>query len=184
MPNPGKSVTFNGETRKLADWARFLGVKLTTLRRRLAKGMAAERALTAGLMYVRSGEHYPTVTVAPGVTKREHVVIAERALGGTLPAGAEVHHVDEDITNNAPGNLVICPSVSYHRLLHARMRARDATGDPNTRKCRFCHEWALPENLVIASSKSAYHQQCNTNYQRERRAASMINSSPPKAKTL
>ncbi len=52
----------------------------------------------------------------------EHHVVAERALGHALPAGAVVHHVDEDTTNNAPNNLVICQDDNYHKLLHARKR--------------------------------------------------------------
>ena len=54
----------------------------------------------------------------------EHVVVAERALGKHLPAGAVVHHVDVNRRNNAPTNLVICQDAAYHKLLHARLNAR------------------------------------------------------------
>lgn len=54
--------------------------------------------------------------------KAEHIRIAEKALGKELPKGAVVHHVDEDKSNNANDNLVICPSHSYHMLIHARMK--------------------------------------------------------------
>lgn len=52
-----------------------------------------------------------------------HRVRAEIALGKPLPPGAVVHHADGSKNDNAP--LVICQNENYHRLLHARMRARD-----------------------------------------------------------
>jgi hypothetical protein len=69
----------------------------------------------------------------------EHVLVAEKALGRFMPAGAEIHHVDEDITNNANRNLVICESRAYHKLLHARTRIVKAGGNPNTQRiCGAC----------------------------------------------
>jgi hypothetical protein len=73
----------------------------------------------------------------------EHILVAERALGKPLPPGAQVHHVDKDRTNNAPSNLVICEDAAYHQLLHNRMRAMDATGDPNTVRCGDCGRWRV-----------------------------------------
>lgn len=52
----------------------------------------------------------------------EHIQLAEKALGKKLPPGAEVHHLDNNPRNNATTNLVICPSKSYHNLLHKRGR--------------------------------------------------------------
>jgi len=57
--------------------------------------------------------------------KMKHVLVAEKALGKSLPKGAVVHHVDLDKKNNKPSNLVICPDQAYHLLLHKRMRDRD-----------------------------------------------------------
>jgi hypothetical protein len=69
-----------------------------------------------------------------------HVVIAEAALGKSLPAGAEVHHVDGDPRNNAPRNLVICENRAYHRLLHARARIVRMGGKPDgERVCAICY---------------------------------------------
>lgn len=69
----------------------------------------------------------------------EHVLIAERALGHPLPVGAEVHHFDEDRTNNKNSNLVICQDKAYHKLLHYRAKVRRMGGDPNTQRwCGDC----------------------------------------------
>lgn len=62
----------------------------------------------------------------------EHVIVAEKALGKPLPAGAQVHHVDENRRNNANANLVICQDQTYHHLLHVRARVLRAGGNPNT----------------------------------------------------
>lgn len=56
----------------------------------------------------------------------EHVLVAEAALGKHLPEGAQVHHVNEDRSDNRNRNLVVCQDQSYHQLLHARMRSRAA----------------------------------------------------------
>ena len=94
-----------------------------------------------------------------------HIHIAEKALGRPIPKGARVHHADENKLNNDPSNLVICPDHSYHMLLHKRIRAMQATGDPNMRKCVICKEWDQPENLVYAPSVySGKHKRCDAAY--------------------
>jgi hypothetical protein len=52
----------------------------------------------------------------------EHVLIAEKALGKSLPKGAVVHHINGIPYDNRPENLVICPSKEYHALIHKRMK--------------------------------------------------------------
>ena len=81
-------------------------------------------------------------TQIDGVKKFEHVRIAESALGKELPAGAVVHHVDGSRDNNSNDNLVVCPDRAYHNLLHARMDAVNASGNPDFRKCRWCGVYA------------------------------------------
>lgn len=76
-----------------------------------------------------------------------HVAVVEKALGKRLPAGAIVHHADDNPSNNAPGNLVVCPSQQYHRLLHSRAEAYDACGNANWRKCQYCQTFDDPANM-------------------------------------
>lgn len=97
----------------------------------------------------------------------EHIEIAERALGHKLPRGAQVHHVDGNPTNNTPTNLVICPSQSYHRLLHLRMAAKDACGNPDWRRCQFCQIYDDLTRLKHGDS-GYWHAECRNQYNRDR----------------
>mgnify|MGYP000272871293 CR=1 FL=1 len=90
-----------------------------------------------------------------------HVLIAERALGRRLPRGAQVHHVDEDRMNNDPGNLVVCPSASYHQLLHTRQRALAACGHADWLRCSICHRWSPPTEITLyRPSGNRWHPAC------------------------
>lgn len=67
---------------------------------------------------------YVMIRQRNGRYKMEHVILAEKALGKSLPKKAVVHHMNENpIDNHTPFNLVICPDQAYHFLLHRRMRA-------------------------------------------------------------
>lgn len=101
-----------------------------------------------------------TILVVNGKKRLLHVLIAERALGGPLPPGVEVHHIDEDKKNNEPSNLVICPDAAYHKLLHQRQRAFNACGHYDWRKCQFCQKYDDPKNDMWISRKKAYHKAC------------------------
>lgn len=109
---------------------------------------------------------YVKIREAGGPQRRAHIVIAERALGHALPAGAEVHHVNEIKSDNRPENLVICPSRAYHKLLHLRIDALKACGNATWRKCKVCHQHDDPANLT---SYGFFHLTCWAQYQRTRR---------------
>ena len=104
-----------------------------------------------------------------GTRVNEHTLIAERALGRKLPAGAEVHHVDGDGRNNAPSNLVICQDGAYHKLLHIRTEAYEACGNANYRWCQICKAWGDPQEMLFHRWNS-YHRQCYSNMRREQYA--------------
>lgn len=76
----------------------------------------------------------------------EHVAKVERALGKRLPAGAEIHHVNERRDDNNNGNLVVCGDNGYHRYLHSRTRVLKAGGHPAIDKiCQRCRRM-LPKS--------------------------------------
>jgi len=95
----------------------------------------------------------------------EHILIAEKALGKSLPPKAVVHHADA--TKNG-GQLVICQDTAYHMLLHRRMRAHKACGHASWRKCCFCKEFDDPLNMTITAQNGAYHRKCHSKYESNR----------------
>jgi hypothetical protein len=97
---------------------------------------------------------------------QQHRLIAERILGRPLPRGAQIHHVDENRANNDPTNLVICPSFAYHRLLHLRTAAYDATGHADYRRCVHCGKWDAPANM-IAHQTTYHHGECRNAARRQ-----------------
>lgn len=116
---------------------------------------------------------YVHVYAPPGIARfncyvAEHVAICERAMGHSMPKGAEVHHVDGNKANNHPSNLVVCESHAYHLLLHARAKALTACGNPSWRRCLYCKGWDNPACLQFnASNRHYFHKTCNATWHRE-----------------
>lgn len=97
--------------------------------------------------------------------KMQHVLIAERAIGKTLPSGAQVHHVNGNRHDNTNGNLVICPNQAYHSLLHSREGALNNCGNASFRKCWICGEYGDP--LTMGRNSGAFHHHiCRRNRDR------------------
>jgi len=105
-----------------------------------------------------------------GKTKGLHIVMAEKAIGKTLPKGARVHHVDYNKANNICTNLVICPSHEYHMLLHRRTDALNACGHADWRRCVRCGKYGNPEQMSSYQSKQKntaaqyQHHECNAKH--------------------
>jgi len=99
---------------------------------------------------------------------REHILVAEKALGKPLPPEAIPHHVDENRANNLPSNLVVCQDRNYHKLIHMRMRALKACGQASWRLCHICGKYDDPQNLKMGSAKN-YHRDCNIQACKQRR---------------
>lgn len=76
-----------------------------------------------------SSLNYKTVWM-DGRVRKEHRVVAERALGKRLPSKAVIHHINDDHFDNRNENLVICQDNAYHQLIHARRRVLRAGGRP------------------------------------------------------
>lgn len=127
-----------------------------------------------GGSFIKKG--YTNTLISPGVYELDHVAVAERALGKKLPKGAVVHHVDEDRSNNANNNLVICQDNAYHRIIHRRLRAFKATGHADWRRCHLCKKYDSLDNLLKSmrgddsESFSTYHQDCMVTVRAARKA--------------
>lgn len=141
-----------------------VGLPFTTVWGRLKKGwnpimaLSTPSRLEPGTKLTHAGG-YRRISAS---RVSEHVEVAERAIGKPLPAGAEVHHVNGDKTDNSPHNLVICPSRAYHALLHKRQRAMEATGNPNFLKCEICGQWDDPSAMQIRKARSgSAHRTCS-----------------------
>lgn len=87
----------------------------------------------------------------------EHILIAEKALGKPLPAGVQIHHANEERADNRSSNLVICENQKYHGLLHRRLLAYKATGNPRMRWCGYCKKWDMN---IEQSDGRFYHKSC------------------------
>ena len=99
--------------------------------------------------------------------KPEHISVAEKAFGGPLPNGSVVHHVDENKLNNKNSNLVVC-KIGYHKLIHQRTDAFNASGNADWRRCNICKKYDDPKNLYVRGT-SAVHNRCrNIKHQAKR----------------
>jgi hypothetical protein len=107
-----------------------------------------------------------------GILKYEHVWVAEDILGKPLPPSACVHHANGKRSDNRPGNLVICPDLAYHNLLHRRINAKEATGNADYVLCAVCKEYDAPSNLVerkVNTRTRYHHRECINEYMRNQR---------------
>jgi hypothetical protein len=127
--------------------------------------------MSSGYTYMLDQNAAPREKTGARPKRAEHRLIAERALGKRLPKGAVVHHVDGSRSNNHPSNLVVCQDAAYHRLLHQRTAALEASGNPSWRLCSICHTWDAPSAMYLYKKRNATtHRECRAKYNRARRA--------------
>lgn len=98
----------------------------------------------------------------------EQILLAEKALGGPLPLCAQVHH-------HSPTQLVVCQDDAYHKLLHQRTRAYNATGHPTWLRCEYCKQYSNPKEMYIRKDRpSGWHLECRNKYRRNQNASNKI----------
>ena len=101
--------------------------------------------------------------------KKEHVLLAEKALGRRLKNREQIHHINNDRLDNRPDNLVICGNDAYHKLLHQRQRALDNCGYADWRKCPYCKQYDAPKNMYHHQNHYE-HRKCAREYHRKWKA--------------
>lgn len=115
----------------------------------------------AGYIFVTAKNH---PRASSGGYVFEHILVAEKVLGRHLPAMAEVHHINGVKDDNRTSNLVICENAAYHALLHARLNAYQATGNPDARQCCICHEYGVG---LTRRGRASLHPACRNQYHRD-----------------
>lgn len=108
---------------------------------------------------------YNVTTTKEGRKLRQSRIKAEKILRKSLSLKIQIHHYAEMDNDN---KIVICEDSSYHNLLHKRLRAYRATGNPKAIFCRFCKQYDDIKNLKIYN-KSAQHPACANRYAIKRR---------------
>lgn len=99
----------------------------------------------------------------------EHILVVEAVLGKHLPDGAVVHHINGVKSDNRRENLVLCPDLAYHNLIHGRQRALEGCGRADWVRCRFCRHYGPPETMwTHPRRRYGYHRECRSAHRASR----------------
>lgn len=83
----------------------------------------------------------------------QHRFIMEQKLGRELTSLEEVHHLDNNKTNNSPSNLVLCASHAEHMRVYHQLKIRNGI----ELKCTGCGKLKYhPLSKLLRSSKKNY----------------------------
>jgi hypothetical protein len=107
---------------------------------------------------------------------KEHILIAEKVLGKSLPLEAVIHH-------HTPNQLIVCQDQAYHLYIHQREKAYRACGHANWRKCQFCKQYDGPNKMYITKNHS-YHNYCINEYHKKRNQINSLMFSQGKTELL
>lgn len=106
-----------------------------------------------------------------------HVLVMSQKIGRALVDEEQVHHIDENRSNNHPDNLMLFANAKEHLAHHAQERAFAACGERFFMKCRYCKDYDDPVNMKVYSnangSAQAHHKSCAIEYQNIRKLKSL-----------
>lgn len=135
--------------------------------------MECRKIAPKGSGWIQRGHKYFTVN---GKSVPEHRIIVEKAIGRKLKGTEVVHHMDGNGLNNDKNNLCVCPNNAYHKLLHQRINAVKACGNPNWRKCPYCKEYDDPLNMRGEKCGRYVHPICSAKAKKEARRNRNVSS--------
>jgi hypothetical protein len=84
-----------------------------------------------------TGKSYRALYVGNNKAEREHRIVMRNALGGNIPQGFEIHHINGDKRDNSVGNLKLV-TPREHRRIHSGWRFIEGQW---IKLCSRCERW-------------------------------------------